>query len=146
MNRSRLCRALGVVLISSWLLVACRGRDGYPLTTIATNGDRLAFNSARMSVPTDHNITIAFSNKSTSQWHNWVLVTGGDAAAQAVDDAAVGAPNNLPDNPNIVAHTDTIPGGAISMTSVMLPAGTYIYLCTVPGHYDAGMKGILTVQ
>jgi plastocyanin len=25
-------------------------------------------------------------------------------------------------------------------------AGAYTYLCTVPGHYTAGMKGTLTVQ
>ena len=25
-------------------------------------------------------------------------------------------------------------------------AGTYIYLCTEPGHYAAGMKGTLTVE
>jgi uncharacterized cupredoxin-like copper-binding protein len=25
-------------------------------------------------------------------------------------------------------------------------AGTYTYICTVPGHYAAGMKGTLTVK
>ncbi len=26
------------------------------------------------------------------------------------------------------------------------PAGTYPYICTVPGHYQAGMKGTMTIQ
>ena len=37
------------------------------------------------------------------------------------------------------------PGGSTSMT-ITLKKGKYTYLCTVPGHAAAGMKGKLTVK
>ena len=41
--------------------------------------------------------------------------------------------------------TKTITGGTASLT-LTLPAGTYNYYCSVPGHEAAGMKGTLTVK
>jgi uncharacterized cupredoxin-like copper-binding protein len=40
---------------------------------------------------------------------------------------------------------ETEPGDTGSLT-VTLPAGKYVMLCNVPGHYKAGMYGTLTVQ
>ena len=36
--------------------------------------------------------------------------------------------------------------GGISIATATLKAGKYTFLCTVPGHAAAGMKGILTVK
>jgi plastocyanin len=36
--------------------------------------------------------------------------------------------------------------GATKQLALTLPAGTYTFLCTVPGHAQAGMQGTLTVQ
>ncbi len=44
-----------------------------------------------------------------------------------------------------VAATPTFSGGTKSVTATLKP-GTYTFLCTVPGHADAGMKGTLTVK
>lgn len=41
--------------------------------------------------------------------------------------------------------TKTITGASDSVT-LDLPAGTYTYYCSVPGHEAAGMKGTLTVK
>ena len=37
------------------------------------------------------------------------------------------------------------PGASAKLTVSVLKAGTYQYLCTVPGHAAAGMKGLLKV-
>jgi uncharacterized cupredoxin-like copper-binding protein len=37
------------------------------------------------------------------------------------------------------------PGQAASHTFVLKP-GRYVYICNVPGHYQAGMRGTLTVR
>jgi uncharacterized cupredoxin-like copper-binding protein len=39
-----------------------------------------------------------------------------------------------------------VSGGATSQVTVNLKPGTYTFLCTVPGHAQAGMKGTLTVK
>jgi plastocyanin len=44
-----------------------------------------------------------------------------------------------------VAATPKFSGGTKSVTAALKP-GTYTFLCTVPGHADAGMKGTLTVK
>ena len=41
--------------------------------------------------------------------------------------------------------TNTITGATAKLT-LTLPAGTYTYYCSVPGHEAAGMKGTLTVS
>jgi plastocyanin len=44
-----------------------------------------------------------------------------------------------------VAATPIFSGGTKSVTATLKP-GTYTFLCTVPGHAAAGMKGTLTVK
>jgi plastocyanin len=39
-----------------------------------------------------------------------------------------------------------VSGGGTSQVSVTLKPGSYTFLCTVPGHAAAGMKGVLTVK
>ena len=45
-----------------------------------------------------------------------------------------------------IGVTERISSGASANLTVELPAGEYTYLCTVPGHEQAGMIGTLTVQ
>lgn len=42
--------------------------------------------------------------------------------------------------------SDQVQDGASAELTVNLPAGTYQYYCTVPGHRQAGMVGTLTVK
>jgi plastocyanin len=46
---------------------------------------------------------------------------------------------------NSVAATPTFAGGSKSVTANLKP-GTYKFVCTVPGHAQAGMQGTLTVK
>jgi plastocyanin len=44
-----------------------------------------------------------------------------------------------------IAASETIGKGKTSVTAALAP-GTYTFLCTVPGHAEAGMEGTLTVK
>ena len=91
-----------------------------------------------------------FTNNSAVQQHNWVLVNGGEAEAQAVADGGLTAgleADYLPaDKANVLANTDVLDGGATDDVTFTAPAaGSYLYICTVPGHYPL-MQGTLTVN
>lgn len=47
----------------------------------------------------------------------------------------------------MIAHTGIASGGqTVEVTFTAPKAGKYLYICTFPGHYLSGMKGILTVK
>jgi len=72
--------------------------------------------------------------------------------------APAGSVTIVMNNPSPLQHDIAIEGngvdvagavvstGATSTVSADLQPGTYTFLCTVPGHADAGMKGTLTVR
>jgi uncharacterized cupredoxin-like copper-binding protein len=48
--------------------------------------------------------------------------------------------------PDMDAQTPLLNPGESGSVVINLPAGTYQFWCTVPGHRDAGMTGTLTVE
>jgi len=45
----------------------------------------------------------------------------------------------------IIAESETLAKGKTSVSAELAP-GTYTYLCTIPGHAEAGMEGTLVVK
>lgn len=45
----------------------------------------------------------------------------------------------------IIAESETLAKGETSVSAELAP-GTYTFLCTIPGHAEAGMEGTLTVR
>lgn len=83
--------------------------------------------------------------------HNFVLLKA-NADATAVANASARASDNKYIAPGmkdqILAFTGLAGGGEtveITFTAPDKP-GEYEYICTFPGHYAAGMKGVLTVK
>jgi len=145
-----------VALASALALTACGGStsnnpstDGANLN-VSTAGEALQFAPAALSATAAQQAKVTFKNGSAAQKHNWVLVKGGDAEAQKVDDAGAAAgeaAGYIPSDPNIITSVKLLNGGESGSTSFTAPAaGSYIFLCTFPGHYVAGMKGTLTVK
>jgi plastocyanin len=50
------------------------------------------------------------------------------------------------EGPGATAAGPVVANGGVSQVNVTLKPGTYTFLCTVPGHAAAGMKGPLTVK
>lgn len=153
---------LAVVLGVSLLLSACGGGGGGaasgggggatgPLTIdIGSDGENLAFDKTTLTAAAGQQVTLNFKNNSAVQQHNWVLVKGGEDVAKPIADAGLtagAAAQFLPaDLSNVIAHTKVLNGGeSESITFTAPAAGTYLYICTVPGHYPL-MQGTLTVN
>lgn len=83
--------------------------------------------------------------------HNFVLLTA-DADASAVATASARASENeyiAPEKEDqILAYTGMAGGGETVEVTFTAPEepGTYEYICTFPGHFSGGMKGVLTVN
>ena len=146
---------LSVVALASALALTACGGSSEPSTegaslNVSTAGEALQFAPAALSATAAQQAKVTFKNGSAAQKHNWVLVKGGDAEAQKVDDAGAAAgeaAGYIPSDPNIIASVKLLNGGESGSTSFTAPAaGSYIFLCTFPGHYVAGMKGTFTVK
>ena len=45
----------------------------------------------------------------------------------------------------VIAESETLAEGKTTVSAELAP-GTYTFLCTIPGHAEAGMEGTLTVR
>lgn len=119
---------------------------------IGSDGEMLAYNKTELTVKAGQEVTLVFNNNSASQQHNWVLADGGDDVAEQIDQAGQQAgadADYLPeDTSDIIAHTELVNGGETAEITFTAPSepGEYTYLCTFPGHFQAGMKGTLIVE
>lgn len=76
--------------------------------------------------------------------HELVVVrTEGDAAALPIK---AGAMDEADPGVKVAGKIATIAAGASQSVTAGLPAGKYVLLCNVPGHYGAGMHSAFTVQ
>jgi azurin len=119
--------------------------------SIATVGGEWQFTQSALEAAAGEEIALSFKNNAKMTPHNLVLVSGGDDIALAVNTAgasAGAAMGYIPSDPRIIAHTTgLVKGGHAETITFSAPAaGTYTYICTVPGHLELGMKGILIVK
>jgi len=69
--------------------------------------------------------------------HNWVLISPGSEVANAAEIEVLAASDILWEQP-------TLQSGESATDSFTAPSpGTYQVICSVPGHFDLGMKGTL---
>jgi azurin len=157
-------RGIGLVVLMgvALLLAACggggggntgggnAGGGGAATFNLTAPGESLAFEPTTLTASAGQEVTISFANGSAVQQHNFVLVNGGEnvAAPIAADGITAGpGADYLPaDRTNIIAATGVAdPGETVTVTFTAPAAGTYLYICTIPGHYPL-MQGTLTVQ
>lgn len=115
----------------------------------------MKFNLATIDAKPGEELKVVLTNVGTlpkeAMGHNWVLLKkGADAAAFAM--AAMTAkdtdyiPASMKDQ--VIAHTTTIGPRKSDEVSFKAPTepGEYVFLCSFPAHYLAGMKGTLVVK
>lgn len=136
-------RIVFCVCVLSALLAGCEG----PSSPTVSAGDAFAFEPTAISVAANSATAIAFKNNASGLQHNWVLVNGDETVAAQVDEEAQSAPNYVPQGPQVLAASQLLNSGAQAKVAIpALQPGSYTYICTFPGHFQAGMKGALTVK
>ena len=145
-------------LVATLALTACGGGSGETTGTGGTGGTaggattlsaaadatQIKFAETTLEATAGQPITVNFNNPSTTLPHNWVLVQPGQE--DAVANAAIATNGDATGLAGVIAAGKPITGSQEAVSVPAQQAGTYTYICTVPGHYQAGMKGTLTVK
>ncbi|PDW01237.1 plastocyanin/azurin family copper-binding protein [Candidatus Chloroploca asiatica] len=128
---------------------------GQQVTLASATGDELIFAEDEVRVA-DGIVTLTFVNRADVVPHNWVLIDGDAARAAAINDLAEAQNRRLrnalgsvppPDTPDVLVATQMLnPGEEVTVTFEVPGPGTYQFICTYPGHYVAGMQGVLIVE
>lgn len=123
------------------LIVVLSGCGGGAATEIDANLKEFAFDPTTWEVAAGETITINLQNDGSVE-HEWVLLQPGVTIDSEAD---------LPETEeellsDFVYWEDEVePGDSKSLTFVAPELGEYQIICAIPGHFDAGMEGTLTV-
>jgi uncharacterized cupredoxin-like copper-binding protein len=125
--------AVAAVAIASLSLVqlAAARPDRQMATTVQVKGGEFFFRLSTKTLAKPGKVTFVFKNIGHVS-HDLKLCR---------------APGRAPVNACSGTHTPLIqPGKTVRLVVTFKKKGKYAYLCTVPGHAEAGMKGVLTVR
>lgn len=120
-----------------------------------TGNDQMKFNLATITAKPGETLKVRLKSIGTlpkiAMGHNFVLLAKGtDATAFANAAAMAGATAYIPAamKAKVLASTALVGPGETVEVTVKVPAvaGSYTYLCSFPGHFLAGMKGVLVVK
>lgn len=126
-----------------------------PRTFEFTAGDNMKFNLATIEAKAGEDIKLTLTNIGTmpkeAMGHNWVLLKKGtDANAFAAAAATARDTDYIPAamKDQIIVHTELLGPRKSAELSFKAPTepGEYTYLCSFPGHFLTGMKGVLVVK
>jgi uncharacterized cupredoxin-like copper-binding protein len=110
-------------------------------TTVAAEEKEFAIDLDNATVP-QGDVTFKVNNAGTVV-HEFVVVDTDTAAAQ-LPQASDGVVDE--DALTVVDEIEDLAPGVTENLTVNLPAGHYVVLCNIPGHYASGMHIDLTVQ
>jgi uncharacterized cupredoxin-like copper-binding protein len=128
--------ALVVVVVGA----ACSSDSG-PSTDIKATLDSFEISPNTWEVPAGEEITIELTNDAEIT-HEWVILKPG---------VTITSEDDLPDTEEeLVANFiywehEVDPGSTATYTFTAPAAGEYQVVCAIPDHFNAGMKGTLTV-
>lgn len=120
-----------------------------------TGMNNMTFDKPEIVAKPGEKITIRFTTKTDytprQMSHNFVLLKQTVNVQAFVDASEKSAINDFIDperEDQVIAYTPMAAGGETVEVTFRAPErpSKYMYVCTFPGHFFAGMKGTLTVQ
>lgn len=101
--------------------------------SLSVSATDFAFDPADVTVAAGTEVPVELVNDGAVE-HNWTVLSEEIASEADFDEGLV------------LAEVPTLAAGESGSGSVTLDAGTYQVICTIAGHFDAGMAGSVTVQ
>lgn len=124
-------------------------------TITIIGNDRMQFSVEEINATPGERIKVILKVESripkSAMAHNVVFLKEGTDAAAYANASAMAADNQYlaPElKDQVIAATDLAGGGETVEITFTVPeeAGSYEYICSFPGHFYAGMKGMLVVK
>jgi len=132
---------VALMLVGAACSSSSSGPSGEVSDSIDVTLDSFRFDESSWDVPAGEEITITMVNVATID-HEWVILKSGVTIGNEID---------LPETEeellaNFVYWEEEVAGGDTqAFTFTAPPAGEYQVICAIPGHFEAGMEGSLTV-
>jgi azurin len=119
--------------------------------------DKMRYDVTAMEAKPGQKIVVTFKNVGTtpkfSMGHNFVVLdrsVNEQNVTKFLDAASTEASHDYvpPSSREVLAHSKLLGPGESDVVTFNAPQipGAYLYLCSFPGHYSQGTKGILTVK
>lgn len=120
--------------------------------------DKMRYDVTAFDALPGQKVSVTIKNVGTtpkfSMGHNFVLldrtINAGNVQAAFLDKASTEASHDYvpPDAKEVLAHSKLLGPGESEVVTFNAPfiPGDYLYLCSFPGHYAQGTKGIMTVK
>ena len=108
------------------------GGGGGASDSVSVTATEFAFDPADATVPAGE-VPVELVNDGAVA-HNWTVLSEEIASEADFDESLV------------VGAVPDVDAGQTGTATVTVDAGTYQVICTIAGHFDAGMAGTLTVQ
>ena len=117
--------------------------------------DKMKFSLTEITARPGEKLTLTLTNRGTtpkfSMGHNVVLLTGGtdpDGFALLAMEAATTEYLPAAMKSRVIAATKLLGPGESDTVTFTAPSapGSYVFLCSFPGHFQVGMRGVLIVQ
>ena len=145
-----------VTVVAGVLLVTSLAHgQAKPRIVDITGNDQMKFSLTTITAKPGETLTVRLKSIGTlpkvAMGHNFVLLAKGtDAAAFATAAAGAYQTGYIPPamKPKVLAMTTIVGPGETAEVTFKVPTapGSYAYLCSFPGHFVAGMKGMLVVK
>ena len=120
--------------------------------------DKMRYDVTAFDASPGQKIAVTIKNIGTtpkfSMGHNFVLldrlINGGNVQSAFLDKASTEASHEYvpPGAKEVLAHSKLLGPGESEVVTFNAPyiPGEYLYVCSFPGHYSQGTKGIMTVK
>jgi azurin len=149
--------ALGCSALLFSVAGCSRAPEAPPKTVEVNADDKMKYDNTAFEASPGQKISVIFKNVGTtpkfSMGHNFVVLdrTVNTGNVQTfLDKASTEAAHDYvpPGAKEVLAHSKLLGPGETDTVTFNAPfvSGEYLYLCSFPGHYSQGTKGIMTVK